>query len=73
MRKLLGTGLRNRELAFFKVAKEVTTVELLHNDINIVLILEYIKQTNNMRVLAHLENLDFSSLQLDILHRHLLL
>ena len=36
------------------------------------MILKYIEEANNVRVLAHLKNLDFSSLQFDILHRHLL-
>ena len=40
MRKLLGSVLRDRELPFFKVAKKIATVQLFHDDVNIILILE---------------------------------
>lgn len=38
-----------------------------------VFVLEDIEQSNDIRMLAHLENFDFSSLQLNISHCHLLL
>ena len=73
VRQLLGTSLSNRECTFFEVAKQITACQLFHDDVNIVLILKDIQQSNNMRVLAHLEDFDLTSLQFDVLHRHLLL
>ena len=72
VRELLGTSLSYRKCTFFEVAKEITTVKLLHDDVNIVLVFEDIQQSNNMRVLAHLEDFDFTALQFDVLHGHLL-
>jgi len=46
---------------------------LLHNDIDVVLVLEDIQKADNVRVLAHFENLNLASLQLDVLNGHLFL
>ena len=43
MGKLLGTVLANRELSLLQVAEQVTTVKLLHDDVDVVLILENVK------------------------------
>ena len=71
MGKLLGTFLTNSELSLLQVAEQVTTVKLLHDDVDVVLVLKNIEEANNVWMLTHFENFNFSSLQLDILHRHL--
>lgn len=71
--QLFGALFTDRELASFQVAEQVTTVELLHHNVDIVLVFEDIEEADNVRMLAHFEDLDFSPLQLDILNRHLLL
>ena len=71
MGKLLGTSLWDRESAFLEIAEKISTIQLLHDDVDVILILEDIQKTDNVRVLAHLEDLDLSALQLNILHRHL--
>ena len=72
VRELLGALLSHSERALFQVGEEITSVELLHNDIDVVLVLKKIKKTDDMRVLAHLEDFDLTTLQLHILHGHLL-
>ena len=54
VRQLLGACLRNCEGAFLQIAEQVSAIQLLHNDIDIILILEDIKKADNVRVLAHL-------------------
>ena len=71
MGKLLSTFLTNRELSLLQVAEQVTTVKLLHDDVDVVLVLKNIEEANNVWMLTHFENFNFSPLQLDILHRHL--
>ena len=71
MGKLLGTLLANRELSLLQVAEQITTIKLLHDDVDVVLVLKDIEEANNVWMLTHFENFNFSSLQLDILHRHL--
>ena len=73
MRKLLRALLTHRELALLKVSEQVSTVQLLHDDVNIVLVLKDVEQADDVGVLAHLENLYLSTLELDILHGHVLL
>lgn len=68
MRQHFGTIFRDRERSFLEVGEEISTIELLHNDVDVVLVLKDIKETDDMRVLTHLENLDLTTLQLDILH-----
>ena len=36
--QLLSTLLTHRELAFLQVGKEIATVKLLHNDVDVVLV-----------------------------------
>ena len=43
VRELLGTSLSYRERTLFEVAKEITAGQLLHDDVNVVLILEDIQ------------------------------
>ena len=71
MRELLRPVLSHRKLPLFQVAEQVATVKLLHDDVDVVLILKDIEEANNVWMLTHLENFYFSSLKLDILHRHL--
>ena len=71
--QLFGALFTDREPASFQVAEQVATVQLLHHNVDIVLVFEDIEEADNVRVLAHFEDLNFSPLQLDILNRHLLL
>ena len=71
MRELLRPVLSHRELPLLQVAEQVATVKLLHDDVDVVLILKDIEEANNVWMLTHFENFDFSSLKFDILHRHL--
>ena len=71
MRELLSSILAYNELPLLQVAEQVATVKLLHDNVDVFLVLKNIKEANDVRMLTHLENFDFSSLQLDILHRHL--
>jgi len=67
MGKLLGAFFWNRERTLLKIAEKITTVELFHDDVDVVLILKDIQKANNVRVLTHLEDLDLSALKLNIL------
>ena len=71
MRELLSSILAYDELPLLQVAEQVATVKLLHDNVDVFLVLKNIKEANDVRMLTHLENFDFSSLQLDILYRHL--
>jgi hypothetical protein len=62
VRELLGASLRNFEIAFLKIGEEVTAREILHNDVNVILVFEDIEEADDVGVLAHLENLDLSPL-----------
>lgn len=73
VRQLLGTSLSYLEVALLEVREQVTARQILHDNINVVLVLEDIEEADDVGVLTHLENLDLSSLQLDILQRHFLL
>ena len=67
MGKLLGAFFRDSERTLLKIAEKITTVELFHDDVDVVLILKDIQKANNVRVLTHLEDLDLSALKLNIL------
>ena len=48
-------------------------MKTLHHDVDVVLILKNVKQSDNVRVLAHLEDFDLTPLQLDVTDRHFFL
>ena len=70
---LLSPLLRNSEISLLHIREKIASREAFHHYIDKVLVLKNIKQPNNMWMLAHFENLDFSSLQLHILHGHVFL
>ena len=72
MRHLFGAGLRNGEFSLLEIREQVTTVELLHDDVNVVLVLEDVKQADYVRMLAHFKDFNLTTLELDILHGHIL-
>ena len=39
----LGTTFGNGELSLFQVAEKISTIQLLHDDVDIILILKYIQ------------------------------
>lgn len=71
--QLFGALFTYRKLTPFEIAKQVTAVQLLHHNVDIVLVFEDIEESDNVGMLAHFENLNFSPLQFDILNGHLLL
>ena len=70
---LFSTRFRNSEFPLFKVGKEVTTVKLLHNDIDVVLIFKNIQESDNVWVLTHFKDLNLTALKFYVLDGHLFL
>ena len=68
-----GSVLSDLELSLLKIRKEVTSLHVLNHNIDVVCILKYIEQSDNVRVLAHLKYFNFSLLQLEFMHLHTLL
>lgn len=60
MSNFAGLVLLNYELTLMQELKEITAVEHLHNDVDRVLVLEDVEELDNVRVLAHLQHLNFS-------------
>ena len=48
-------------------------MKTLHHDVDVVLILKNVKQSDNVRVLAHLEDFDLTPLQLNVTDCHFFL
>ena len=71
--QLLRTLLTNYKLALLEVGEKIAAVQLLHDNVDIVLVFKDIEQANDVRMLAHLKNFDLTTLQLDILYSHLFL
>ena len=71
VRQLLGSGFTDLEVPPFKVGEEVTSLKILHHDVDEVLVLEYIQESDDEWMLAHLENLNLSSLKLNVLNCHI--
>ena len=55
-----GSILVNSEALGVEVGEEVTTTEHFHHDVDIILVLKHIKELDNIGMLAHFQNLDFS-------------
>ena len=70
---LFSTRFRNSEFPLFKVGKEVTTVKLLHNDIDVVLIFKNVQESDNVWVLTHFKDLNLTALKFYVLDGHLFL
>jgi len=62
MAQLFGSILADGKIPSFKIVEKISSNKVLHNYINIVLILKKIQQTNNVRMLAHLEDLNLPTL-----------
>ena len=62
----LGSAFRNAEFSLFEISEEIASGEVLHNDINIVLVFEDIQESDDIGMLTHLQNFNFSSLELYI-------
>lgn len=60
MSDLATSILRELELSLLQIPKEITTLQVLHHNVKIVLVLKNIVKSCNVRVLAYLEHLDFS-------------
>jgi hypothetical protein len=68
----LSTVLSDCEFPLLEIGEEVATREVLHHDVNVVLILEDIQQTDDVRVLTHLQDFYLTTLKLNISDGHLL-
>lgn len=69
----LGAVLRNGELALLQVGEEVASTQVLHHDVDVVLVLKDVKEPDDVGVLAHLKDFNFPSLELDVTDSHFLL
>lgn len=72
MGKVLGPLLGNFKISFFEVGEQVSAAEILHYNIDVVLVFEYVEQTDDVGVLAHFKDLDLTSLQFYVLNGHFL-
>ena len=61
------------ELSLFKVSEKISSRKIFHNDVDIVLVFEDIKQSDDVWMLAHLQNFNFSALKLHVRDCHFLL
>ena len=52
------------ELPLFQITEEVSTFEYFHNNVDVVLVLKYVIQPNDVVVLAYLKHFNFSLEQL---------
>jgi len=73
MSNLFGSILRDLEVLSLKVREEISSLEILHDDVDVVRVLKHIIESNDIRMLADLEYLNFSLEKLDILKRQLFL
>lgn len=64
---------RDFEITFFKISEQITSGQVLHHDVNVLLVLENIKQSDDVGVLTHFQDFDFSSLEFHVLNCHFLL
>lgn len=68
-----GSVLSDLELSLLKIRKKITSLHVLNHNIDVLCILKYIEQSDNVWVLAHLKHFNFSLLQLEFVHLHTLL
>ena len=54
------TVLRDFEVAFIEVGKEITALEALHNDKYLVVVFENVKQADDIGVLHDFKNFNFA-------------
>ena len=73
MAQVFGAFFSQNELSLFKIREKITSIQTLHDDVDVVLVFKNIKQTDYMRMLAHFKNFDLTSLQLNITCSHLFL
>jgi hypothetical protein len=73
MSNLFGSILRDLEVLSLKVREEISSLEIFHDDVDVVRVLKHIIESNDIRMLADLEYLNFSLEKLDILKRQLFL
>jgi hypothetical protein len=69
----LGSLLWDCELSLFKVSEQISSGQVFHDDVDIVLVFKDVEQSDDVRVLAHLEDLNFSALKLYVRDCHFLL
>jgi len=60
MSDCLCTLLGDLEVLRLEIVEEVPTLQVFHDDINVVRVLKHIKEPYNVRMLAHLEDLNFT-------------
>ena len=52
-----------------KIREKIAALEQFHNDLNVVLRFEHIKEAYDLRVLTHFQHLDLPFQQLQVLQR----
>ena len=72
-RQLLGPTLRNLEAPVLDVVEQVASGHVVEHDVVGIRVLEQIYQADNVRMLTHLEHLNFSPLLVDFDWFHVLL
>lgn len=73
MAHLSGFILSDLKVSTFEVVEEISSFEVFHYDVDVVLVFKYIKQSDNIWMLANLKDLDFPFLKLNVLCGHCLL
>ena len=68
--QFLRSLLRDDEVSSLEVGKEVTTAQMLHYNIDVFVVFKNIQQSDDERMLAHLEDLNLSPLALKIFCVH---
>jgi hypothetical protein len=69
MSNLSSSVLWNFELPLFQVIKEVSSLQVFHDNVDIVLVFKNVFKFNDVRVLADFQDFDFSFQQFLIFQR----
>lgn len=73
MRKVLGSLFGEFEVTLFEVSEQITTFQKLHDDVDLLMILENIQKADNVWMLTHFEDFYFTLLKFNVLNTHLFL
>lgn len=73
MRQLFGPVLGDDELAPLEVIKQIASSQVLHDNVDVVLVFKQVEEPDDVRVLTHFEDFNLTALQLDVLHGHFFL
>jgi len=71
MRQLFCSKFINLKITLLEISEKVSSTQVFHDNVDIVLIFENIKETDYKWMLAHLQDFDLPSLELHVLDVHL--